>query len=118
MTIPASAALGRARLRRPRGRFLGLLAAGDTRSDSVAKGIRWLMTKQTEDGSWDEAAAGTQRRERSIPEQDFRGCFILRTTCTALFPAAGADDVQAGDGARSGSSSVEYLQRDIVRTDF
>ena len=27
---------------------LGLLAAGDTRSDSVAKGIRWLVTKQTE----------------------------------------------------------------------
>jgi squalene-hopene/tetraprenyl-beta-curcumene cyclase len=37
---------------------LGLLAAGDTRSDSVAKGIRWLVTKQMENGSWDEAAAG------------------------------------------------------------
>jgi len=38
--------------------LLGLLAAGDTRSDSVAKGVRWLMDKQKEDGSWDEAAAG------------------------------------------------------------
>jgi squalene-hopene/tetraprenyl-beta-curcumene cyclase len=37
---------------------LGLLAAGDTRSDSVAKGIRWLVTKQTETGTWDESAAG------------------------------------------------------------
>jgi squalene-hopene/tetraprenyl-beta-curcumene cyclase len=37
---------------------LGLLAAGDTRSDSVAKGIRWLVSKQMENGSWDEAAAG------------------------------------------------------------
>jgi squalene-hopene/tetraprenyl-beta-curcumene cyclase len=37
---------------------LGLLAAGDTRSDSVAKGIRWLVTKQTENGSWDESATG------------------------------------------------------------
>ena len=37
---------------------LGLLAAGDTRSDSVAKGVRWLVSKQTEAGSWDEAAAG------------------------------------------------------------
>jgi squalene-hopene/tetraprenyl-beta-curcumene cyclase len=37
---------------------LGLLAAGDTRSDSVAKGIRWLVTKQMENGSWDESAAG------------------------------------------------------------
>ena len=37
---------------------LGLLAAGDTRSDSVAKGIRWLVSKQSEVGSWDESAAG------------------------------------------------------------
>ncbi len=34
--------------------LLGLLAAGDTRSDSVAKGIRWLIERQHEDGSWDE----------------------------------------------------------------
>jgi squalene-hopene/tetraprenyl-beta-curcumene cyclase len=37
---------------------LGLLAGGDTRSDSVAKGIRWLVSKQTADGSWDESAEG------------------------------------------------------------
>jgi squalene-hopene/tetraprenyl-beta-curcumene cyclase len=37
---------------------LGLLAAGDTRSDSVAKGIRWLVSRQTETGTWDESAAG------------------------------------------------------------
>jgi squalene-hopene/tetraprenyl-beta-curcumene cyclase len=36
---------------------LGLLAAGDTRSDSVAKGIRWLVTRQTAGGTWDESAA-------------------------------------------------------------
>jgi squalene-hopene/tetraprenyl-beta-curcumene cyclase len=36
---------------------LGLLAAGDTRSDSVAKGIRWLVTRQSESGTWDESAA-------------------------------------------------------------
>ncbi|MDQ2832885.1 MAG: squalene--hopene cyclase, partial [Acidobacteriota bacterium] len=35
---------------------LGLLAAGDTRSDSVAKGIRWLVTMQQESGSWAESA--------------------------------------------------------------
>ncbi|HEX4022491.1 MAG TPA: squalene--hopene cyclase [Acidobacteriaceae bacterium] len=34
--------------------ILGLLAAGDTRSDSVAKGIRWLLQHQNPDGSWDE----------------------------------------------------------------
>jgi squalene-hopene/tetraprenyl-beta-curcumene cyclase len=39
----------------------GLLAAGDTRSDSVAKGIRWLIAKQTENGSWEESAEGRDR---------------------------------------------------------
>ncbi len=34
--------------------ILGLLAAGDTRSDSVAKGVRWLLQQQNEAGSWDE----------------------------------------------------------------
>jgi squalene-hopene/tetraprenyl-beta-curcumene cyclase len=38
--------------------LLGLLAANDTRSDSVAKGVRWLIERQHEDGSWDELAAG------------------------------------------------------------
>jgi squalene-hopene/tetraprenyl-beta-curcumene cyclase len=37
---------------------LGLLAAGDTRSDSVANGVRWLVSKQAENGSWDESAEG------------------------------------------------------------
>ena len=37
---------------------LGLLAAGDTRSDSVAKGVRWLVERQHEDGSWDELMPG------------------------------------------------------------
>lgn len=34
--------------------ILGLLAAGDTRSDSVAKGIRWLLQHQESNGSWKE----------------------------------------------------------------
>ena len=37
---------------------LGLLAAGDTRSDSVAKGVRWLIERQRKDGSWDELVPG------------------------------------------------------------
>ena len=32
----------------------GLLAVGDTRSDSVARGIAHLLSTQKEDGSWDE----------------------------------------------------------------
>jgi squalene-hopene/tetraprenyl-beta-curcumene cyclase len=38
--------------------LLGLLAAGDTRSDSVAKGIRWLVSNQTVHGAWTELAEG------------------------------------------------------------
>ncbi len=34
--------------------ILGLLAAGDTRSDSVAKGIRWLLQHQNAAGTWEE----------------------------------------------------------------
>jgi len=34
---------------------MGLLAAGDTRSDSVARGIAYLLRTQNQDGSWDEA---------------------------------------------------------------
>ena len=34
---------------------LGLLAAGDTRSDSVARGVAYLLRTQRTDGSWDEA---------------------------------------------------------------
>jgi squalene-hopene/tetraprenyl-beta-curcumene cyclase len=34
---------------------LGLLAASDTRSDSVARGIAFLLRTQNKDGSWDEA---------------------------------------------------------------
>jgi squalene-hopene/tetraprenyl-beta-curcumene cyclase len=37
---------------------LGLLAGGDTRSDSVAKGIRWLVSQQSATGTWDESAEG------------------------------------------------------------
>jgi squalene-hopene/tetraprenyl-beta-curcumene cyclase len=35
--------------------ILGLLAADDTRSDSVARGIAYLLRTQNKDGSWDEA---------------------------------------------------------------
>jgi squalene-hopene/tetraprenyl-beta-curcumene cyclase len=33
---------------------LGLLAAGDTRSDSVARGVSYLLQTQDREGSWDE----------------------------------------------------------------
>jgi squalene-hopene/tetraprenyl-beta-curcumene cyclase len=34
--------------------IMGLLAAGDTRSESVARGIAFLLKTQKKDGSWDE----------------------------------------------------------------
>src|SRR5437660_7352786 len=34
--------------------ILGLLAANDTRSDSVARGVAYLLRTQKTDGSWDE----------------------------------------------------------------
>jgi squalene-hopene/tetraprenyl-beta-curcumene cyclase len=34
--------------------ILGLLAVNDTRSDSVARGIAYLLRTQKKDGSWDE----------------------------------------------------------------
>ena len=35
--------------------IMGLLAAGDTRSECVARGIAYLLKTQKKDGSWDEA---------------------------------------------------------------
>ena len=34
---------------------MGLLAAGDTRSDAVARGIAYLLRTQRKDGGWDES---------------------------------------------------------------
>lgn len=38
--------------------LLALLAGGDNRSDSVAKGVRWLTERQQQDGSWAELVPG------------------------------------------------------------
>ena len=50
MTTRRSAALAPATPSQTAWAVLGLLAAGDTRSDSVAKGVRWLVERQHEDG--------------------------------------------------------------------
>jgi squalene-hopene/tetraprenyl-beta-curcumene cyclase len=42
--------------------ILGLLAAGDTRSDSVAKGVRWLLQQQNAEGTWDEFSSQHQNQ--------------------------------------------------------
>jgi squalene-hopene/tetraprenyl-beta-curcumene cyclase len=61
--------------------LLGLLAAGDDRSDSVAKGVRWLLTRQQADGSWDESMGeGPQRARRSYTGTGFPRVFYLAYT--------------------------------------
>ena len=59
---------------------LALLAAGDDRSDSVAKGIRWLLTHQESDGSWDESMREGARREGIITGTGFPKVFYLAYT--------------------------------------
>jgi squalene-hopene/tetraprenyl-beta-curcumene cyclase len=59
---------------------LGLLAAGDDRSDSVAKGIRWLLKMQGQDGSWDESIGEGAKREGIITGTGFPKVFYLAYT--------------------------------------
>ena len=60
--------------------LLGLLAAGDDRSDSIAKGIRWLLDRQRPDGSWDESMSEGSRRESIITGTGFPKVFYLAYT--------------------------------------
>jgi squalene-hopene/tetraprenyl-beta-curcumene cyclase len=57
--------------------ILGLLAAGDNRSDSVAKGVRWLLERQRADGSWDESMGEGKTREAIITGTGFPRVFYL-----------------------------------------
>jgi squalene-hopene/tetraprenyl-beta-curcumene cyclase len=60
--------------------LMGLLAAGDDRSDSVAKGVRWLLENQRSDGGWDEAMGEGARRESIITGTGFPKVFYLAYT--------------------------------------
>lgn len=60
--------------------LLGLLAAGDDRSDSIAKGVRWLLERQREDGGWDESMGEGARRESIITGTGFPKVFYLAYT--------------------------------------
>ena len=57
--------------------ILGLLSAGDNRSDSVAKGIRWLLERQKPDGSWDESMGDGPSRQAIITGTGFPRVFYL-----------------------------------------
>ena len=60
--------------------MLGLLAAGDDRSDSVAKGVRWLLDRQGADGSWDESMGEGPTRQAIITGTGFPKVFYLAYT--------------------------------------
>jgi squalene-hopene/tetraprenyl-beta-curcumene cyclase len=57
--------------------MLGLLAAGDDRSDSIAKGVRWLLTRQLPDGSWDERTGDGPQRQALYTGTGFPRVFYL-----------------------------------------
>jgi len=59
---------------------MGLLSAGDDRSDSVAKGVRWLLEHQRSDGGWDESMGEGSRRESIITGTGFPKVFYLAYT--------------------------------------
>ena len=60
--------------------LLGLLSAGDDRSDSIAKGVRWLLERQRADGSWDESMGEGAKREGIITGTGFPKVFYLAYT--------------------------------------
>jgi squalene-hopene/tetraprenyl-beta-curcumene cyclase len=57
--------------------LLGLLSAGDDRSDSIAKGVRWLLTRQHPDGGWDESHGEGPARQALYTGTGFPRVFYL-----------------------------------------
>lgn len=57
--------------------ILGLLAAGDDRSDSVAKGVRWLLEQQTDKGGWDETTGEGMTKQAVYTGTGFPRVFYL-----------------------------------------
>ncbi len=60
--------------------LLALLAAGDDRSDSIAKGVRWLLEHQQTGGNWDESMGEGPTRQAIITGTGFPKVFYLAYT--------------------------------------
>ena len=89
--------------------LLGLLSAGDDRSDSLAKGVRWLLTRQKVDGGWDESTGAGIARQALYTGTGFPGVLPGIHDVPELFPADGPDRLQAGHGTRIASVIVKTL---------
>jgi squalene-hopene/tetraprenyl-beta-curcumene cyclase len=57
--------------------MMALLSAGDDRSDSLAKGVRWLLDHQQTGGSWDESIGEGAQRQSIITGTGFPRVFYL-----------------------------------------
>ena len=57
--------------------MLGLLAAGDDRSECVAGGVHWLLGRQNSDGSWDESTGAGPARQAIYTATGFPKVFYL-----------------------------------------
>ncbi|HEX3728270.1 MAG TPA: prenyltransferase/squalene oxidase repeat-containing protein, partial [Opitutaceae bacterium] len=56
---------------------LGLLAAGDTSSESLLIGVEWLLRRQLPDGSWDESTGAGANRQALYTATGFPRVFYL-----------------------------------------
>ena len=57
--------------------LLALLSAGESRSDSAARGVRWLLDRQEADGRWDESKGIGPARQSHYTAAGFPKVFYL-----------------------------------------
>jgi len=57
--------------------LMGLLATGDCRSESAARGLDWLLSRQRPDGSWDESTGSVPNRQALYTATGFPRVFYL-----------------------------------------
>jgi squalene-hopene/tetraprenyl-beta-curcumene cyclase len=82
--------------------LLGLLAAGDTIALIPSPRVRWLLTHQQADGSWDEIDGAGARKQATYTGTGFPRVFYLAYHLYRdYFPLLALDDLSQGDGTRT-----------------
>ncbi len=95
--------------------LLGLLAAGDDRSDSIAKGVRWLLTRQRVDGSWDESTGAGLNHQAQYTGTGFPRVFYLAYTMyRQYFPLLALTAYRRAMGQGSGQGSDRRFDRGLT----